>query len=102
MAALTLALKMKTKTSESGAMKSIAREVAMEFSRSSMMPSVGTHVPGITNVLADDLSRYYEPGAPQEGKIPTALKDVKRDLVPLRAPEWYLVPFCVRKRKRGR
>ena len=43
----------------------------MVFSRSSVMPSVGTHVPGITNVQAGDLSRYYEPGAPQQGKAQT-------------------------------
>ena len=54
-AALTLALKMKTKASERG-MKSIAREVSMEFSRSSAMPTGGTLVSGSTNVLADDLS----------------------------------------------
>ena len=82
-------------------MKSIAREVAMEFSRSSVMPSVGTHVPGITHVLADDLSRYYEPGAPQQGKIPEALKRVKCDVVPPRSPDYYLVPFCVKARKRA-
>ena len=101
MAALTLALKMKTHASETGAIKSIAREAAMEFSRSSMMPSVGTRVPGITNVLADDLSRYYEPGAPQQGKIPEVLKQVKRDIVPPRAPDYCLVPSCVKARKRA-
>ena len=59
-----------------------AREVAMEFSTSSVKPSYGKRVPGITNVLGDDLSRFSELGAPQQGKIPDGLRKVKYDIAP--------------------
>ena len=54
---MTLALKLKA---TSGAMKSIAREVALEFSESAARPMICQHIPGLTNAIADKLSRKFE------------------------------------------
>ena len=56
--ALTLAFRMKA---EVWPMKAIAREVALAFVQTTIMPHLAQHIAGLTNVLADYLSRRYEP-----------------------------------------
>ena len=53
-AALTMACRMKAKA---GPMKAIAREIALEFSHTTIMPHLAQHIAGLSNVLADHLSR---------------------------------------------
>ena len=50
MSAWTLAPKLKA---QRGAMEAIAREIALGFSESSIMPMISEHIPGLTNVVAD-------------------------------------------------
>ena len=57
-AALTLLCRLKA----SGRGPSIiAREIALEFCDSPYAPYVVTHTPGVANVIADTLSRRYDP-----------------------------------------
>ena len=42
-------------------MKHIAKEMALDFSHSTMAPQVGEHIPGLTNQVADFLSRCFDP-----------------------------------------
>ena len=94
--ALTLALKLKA---TSGAMKSIAREVALEFSLSEIMPMVCQHIPGVTNTIADRLSRKYEPNA--QFVLPAALASHEA-FVPVRDAAYCVVPFRASRGKKRR
>ena len=40
----------------------VAREMALDLSGSPFRPQVFTHVPGVSNISADVLSRRYQPG----------------------------------------
>ena len=95
--ALTLALKLKATT---GAMKAIAREVALEFSESTVMPLIAQHIPGLTNAVADKLSRRYEPNA--HYVLPEALASATEAFAPVRDDSYYYVPFHAMRGKRRR
>ena len=95
--ALTLVLKLKA---QNGSMKAIAREIALIFSESSIMPAIVEHVPGMTNVVADKLSRKFEPMA--QFVLPAALEQVPEATAPIRNCDYYVVPFRAAPRKRGR
>ena len=59
MSALILCLKLKT----SGAGTAIiAREMALDIAASEYTPQIVEHVPGVVNLIPDELSRRYQPG----------------------------------------
>ena len=56
MSALSMGSRMKLKASPL-----IAREMALDIADSIYRPSAIAHIPGICNVIADVLSRWYDP-----------------------------------------
>ena len=58
MAALSTICKMQTSSPSLGV---IAREIALDIADAIYEPQIATHVPGIANVVADILSRRYDP-----------------------------------------
>ena len=97
-AALTLACRMKAKD---GPMTAIAREVALEFSHTTVMPQLAQHIAGLTNVLADYLSRRYEPGKENE-PFPADLLAATEVEPPVRDSSFYRVPVARTPRRRVR
>ena len=81
-AALSMGAKMKIKSSPL-----IARELALLYSRAAHEPRVFEHVPGISNSIADTLSRLCEPGVPP--KLPPQLANATRTGTPSRSRSWY-------------
>jgi hypothetical protein len=68
----------------------IARELALTLGASVHRPRIFSHTPGIANILADALSRRYQPGV--QWHVPEALADVAETQAPLRArPTWLSV-----------
>ena len=66
----------------------IAREVALLFSEASFEPRVVSHVPGISNVIADMLSRKHDPNKPFA--LPLALADAREIFLPPRDASYFL------------
>ena len=60
---------------------------ALLYSRASHEPRVFEHVPGVTKVFADTLSRLCEPGVTPE--LPPQLAKATRTNVPTRSRSWY-------------
>ena len=65
----------------------VAREVALDLAEGVYRPDVAAHVPGVTNVLPDALSRLWEPGA--KSRCPEGLRHVQRAQVPPRPRTWW-------------
>ena len=88
MSALTMALKMRPRTAH---MAIISREIALCLVHYSFPPAV-FHTPGISHVIADALSRIYDPAKPEAIKIleHPALLHAEFTKVPTRTPEYYL------------
>ena len=53
-----------TLKTQSRQLATIAREFALDLGTACFKPEVAQHVPGIANVVADSLSRKFEPGKP--------------------------------------
>ena len=51
------------------------------------MPQIVEHISGVTNVIADELSRLYEPGRSQD--IPSQLRGISPAQIPDRPKAWY-------------
>jgi len=65
----------------------IAREIALIYSEAAFEPRMFEHVPGITNTIADALSRLHEP---MSGYVlPPQLASIKETSVPVRRRGWY-------------
>ena len=65
----------------------IVRELALLFGRSSHQPRLLSHIPGLSNTIADCLSRLYQPNG---GKtMPAELSDVPRTMAPQRDESYY-------------
>ena len=65
----------------------MARELALDIGDGSYRPSIVTHIPGISNVIADALSRRF-----QEGRsfiLPIALEGVPEVHPPARSRGYY-------------
>ena len=67
--------------SRSPALNAIARELALDSVLGLYRVGLATHVPGIANLTADDLSRMW---APDAHAFPDALRGVHRDQAPPR------------------
>lgn len=70
--ALTMALKLQA---SGHATSIVAREIALEVAAANYYPVVAMHVPGIANVIPDQLSRRFQPNK-EEWKLPSLLADV--------------------------
>jgi len=84
-AMLTLVVNMRPK---SKALVLLGQELAITMASSSFIPTVAEHIPGIANVAADKLSRWFQPGTPQE--LPLGLEDVPFIKVPRRNKDYYV------------
>ena len=82
MSALSMGSRMKIKASPL-----IAKEMALLYSHAAHEPRIFEHLPGVANVLADGLSRVFEPGA--DKKLPPQLSGTTRRSVPKRGKTWY-------------
>ncbi len=67
----------------------IAREMALELGDGSFAPDLVEHLPGVTNIEADLLSRRYDP-AYQPWSVPPMFASVKETELPPRPLNWYL------------
>mgnify|MGYP000034547704 CR=1 FL=1 len=90
--ALNLVLRMKA---PAGALKAIAKEVAMVLSESPYRPASALHIPGLTNTLADALSRKFEPGE-TNWILPKELEDVTEVKLTTRTADYYTVDYTPR------
>ena len=74
---------------ESVALNFLAKELALDLSEASFLPEEVKHVPGVTNKLADVLSRRHQP--PLEGwSVPVPLQGVEEAIPPPRDRGYYL------------
>lgn len=65
----------------------IAREYALDLGQAEWKPDVATHIPGISNVTCDALSRLQDPN--KSMKIPSCLMNAKRMTPPTRDLTWW-------------
>ena len=77
---LTLLLKMRP-ASNSHALGIIAREVALDIAACVYLPDVVEHVPGISNITPDLLSRRYDPAHQATWSVPSCLKHVRESII---------------------
>ena len=72
---------------KSKALGVIAREVAIDLSCASYAPDFTEHLPGVTNVTADALSRRFQPG--KSYPTPPLLADAAEMQPPERVITWW-------------
>ena len=65
----------------------IAKEIALLYSEAAHEPRIFEHVPGVANILADALSRAFEPGTDKE--LPPQLSGATQVHVARRRRSWY-------------
>ena len=87
-AALSMVIKMRPKTEH---MAIIGREIALHLVHYSFLPAV-VHTPGVAHVIADALSRVYDPNKPEAIQIlqHPALRKAECTDVPIRSASFYL------------
>ena len=83
MSALALARRLKT----SAASRSIGKEIAMVYTSAAFEPKVVEHIPGITNTVADALSRIGDGSGAFE--VPDELAHLVKTPVPVRDESFY-------------
>ena len=81
---LAMVSRMKASTPQ---LRMIAAELALVLTDSCYMPWVAEHTPGVQNVVADTLSRKFEPGV--AFTLPAILTDAKCCTPPPRDSSWY-------------
>ena len=87
--ALTMALTLKAPP---GPVKQIAPELALDYADAAFEPEHAGHVPGISNILADLMSRRYDPAHAAGWQLPPILRDVPRVRVPIRDFTFWRLP----------
>ena len=83
-AALAMCAKMQPHSQQLGI---VARELALDVADSSYSPDIVEHIPGLSNIAADALSRLSQPG--YGARIPEYLKVAPRHLCQPRGPKWW-------------
>ena len=73
--------------SSSAALRTIAAEFALDLGRAEFRPDLYAHIPGITNVICDVLSRRYDPR--KTFYIPSQLLKVRAIVPPTRNRSWW-------------
>ena len=66
------------------------REYALFMADGAYAPETLTHIPGITNTIADILSRRNDPQYRENWKPPEFLASAKRVYPPIRNDSWWL------------
>ena len=96
--ALVLVLNLKTKGKGAGV---VARDITFDIATSVCSPHVAEHIPGVENVVADVLSRQFEPGS--DYCLPAALAGVQEMHLSSRDASYYriLQPPSVKTQKSG-
>ena len=84
-AALQMAAKMQPKSYALGV---IAREIALDLASASYAIDIVQHISGVSNSVADMLSRKFQDGKKYE--IPIMLREAKEVCPPPRLSEWWL------------
>ena len=82
--ALVLTLNLKTKGKGAGI---VARELALDVAASEYAPNVAEHIPGVENILADALSRRFEPNF--DFILPTIFSTVPEAVLPPRGNDYF-------------
>ena len=85
--ALTLLLKLRPPANSPGLVL-IAREMALDISDATYRPQVLAHVPGLSNVSADTLSRKFAP-ATAPWSVPPCLQDATMRETPARDAAYF-------------
>ena len=67
----------------------------MVLSESPYRPTSAMHIPGLSNVLADSLSRKFMPGE-ADWVLPPALEDVEEVKLPTRGADYYIIDYTPR------
>ena len=70
-------------------MNAIAREYALDTSENSFEPHAVSHLPGITNKVADVLSRRLDPKYEETWQIPEHLRHSRRVIPVTRNASWW-------------
>ena len=65
----------------------VAQEMALDVATSTFEPDVCVHTPGVQNVIADILSRAFQPGV--HFKLPPVLHNVQELFPPPRTRQWW-------------
>ena len=84
--ALTLATKMKAKGC---GLAIITSELALLMSETTFEPDLSQRTPGICNVVADALSRKYDPAWSQNWQLPRCLAATTECAAPCRDEPWW-------------
>ena len=84
LAALTLLLELKSTGKTLGI---VARELALDIATSVYSPTLVSHIPGVSNVTSDALSRIPMPNSKYE--VPSCLKCCKREVCQVRNLDFY-------------
>ena len=96
----TLAIKGDNKTALSvgltlrapaGPVNKLARELSFTYSSAAFEPRAATHVPGVTNVLSDSLSRKYDPSRAGSWRLPARLASVPEEKTAVRTAAFWMV-----------
>ena len=82
---LTLIVNMRPTTPQ---LALIGQEIALEFADVPFVPVIAMHIPGVANVAADELSRWWQPG--HVAAVPTFVGNAPRAMPPARNREYYL------------
>ena len=82
-----MVLKMRPRTQ---LMAIVAREIALHLVHYSFLPAV-YHTPGVSHVIADKLSRIFDPSMPEARDIlqHPALANAELTEMPVRTPDYY-------------
>ena len=85
MSALSLLCKMQPK---SHSLQVVAREIALDIAMGSYAPDFSEHIAGVSNSIADTLSRRTELGSAYQ--LPSALQHASFMTLEPRGVEWWL------------
>ena len=84
--ALIMVVSLKTKGK---AMNIVAREVALDIAAACYSPHVATHIPGISNIACDGLSRRHMPGGSTKYPLHPMLNASQEDKLGTRELAYY-------------
>ena len=91
---LTLLRKLRTNY-KSASLGLIVREMALLFGRSSYRPRILSHIPGLSNIIADSLSRLSQPNGGKQ--LPKELASCHCTTAPVRNEAYYKTYLPLRK-----
>ena len=71
-----------------GSLTVIAQEFALDIGDSEFVPAGFLHIPGVSNVISDALSRYSDPKK-QPWQLPVQLRHLERTALEKRTRDWW-------------